>query len=174
MKKEVWKTIEEYPRYSVSNQGRVRNNKTGKIIKPFRIGSKGQQYYAVDLYPKKSVRVHRLVAKAFISNPESKREVNHIDGNKLNNSVENLEWVTGSENCKHAYDVLGRKKFYGSSNCYSKRIMRIEDGKVYGSLSEAVKDLNLSSHSHISLCLHGKRNTAAGYHWQFVDEEDVV
>lgn len=173
MKTEVWKTIEEYPRYSVSNQGRVRNNKTGKIIKPFRIGSKGQQYYAVDFYPKKSVRVHRLVAKAFISNPESKREVNHIDGNKLNNSVDNLEWVTGSENCTHAYNVLGRKKFYGSSNHNSKKIMRIEDGKVYGSLAEAVRDLNLSGHSDLSECLHGKRKEVAGYHWRFVDEEAV-
>lgn len=174
MKTEVWKTIEEYPRYSVSDQGRVRNNETGKIIKPFCIGSKGQQYYAVDFYPKKNVRIHRLVAKTFIPNPENKKEVNHIDGNKLNNTVENLEWVTGSENCIHAYNVLGRKKFYGFSNHKSKKIMRIEDGKVYGSLSEAVKDLDLSSHSHISSCLHGKRNTAAGYHWQFVNAEDVV
>lgn len=170
MKSEFWKKIEEHPNYSVSNEGRIRNDKTGKLIKPFHIGKFGQQYCAVDFYPKKNIRVHRLVAKAFLPNPENKREVNHIDGNKFNNSVDNLEWVSGSENCKHAYDVLRRKKFFGSNNHNSKKIMRVEDGKIYGSLSEAVRDLKISGHAHISDCLYGKRIKAAGYHWKFVEE----
>jgi len=173
MKLETWKKIEEYPQYSVSNQGRIKNNKTDKIIKPFCIGTKGQQYYAVDFYPKKSIRVHRLVAKAFIPNPENKREVNHIDGNKFNNAVENLEWVTGSENCKHAYDKLGRKKFYGSSNHHSRKVIRVEDGKAYGSISEAADDNGLKAHTGISKVLNHTNRTAGGYHWKYIEEDAI-
>lgn len=76
--------------------------------------SKG--YEIVDLYKngkRKTVRVHRLVAEAFIPNNDNKPEVNHIDGNKHNNNVDNLEWVTKKENCRHAWNNNLIKPSYG-------------------------------------------------------------
>lgn len=105
--KAEWKLIEGFDGiYSVSNYGEVRNNKTGKLMK-LRKNEKG--YLRTSLTKngnQKSVRVHRLVAQAFIPNPENKPQVNHIDFNKENNCVSNLEWVTNQENAQ--YSVCNR------------------------------------------------------------------
>lgn len=163
---EIWEKVQGYPNYSVSNLGRVRSDKNNIILKPFITGGKNNDYYAVDLNGR-TIRVHRLVAIAFIPNPENKPEVNHIDGNHFNNAVTNLEWMTGSENCLHAYRTLKRKKLIGSENPTAKQIIRVEDGKVYGSLSEAIKEIGCKNHARLSECLNGKRETFAGYHWRF-------
>lgn len=102
-------------RYVIYSDGRVQNAETGKFLKPGRM-SKG--YLTVYLYdgsrPKKgkSFLVHRLVADAFLGH--STMQVNHKDGNKENNSVDNLEYVTGKDNCRHSIDVL--KKGIGTLN----------------------------------------------------------
>ena len=100
---EVWKPIVGYEgRYWVSSQGRVRGPKC--ILK----GTSRGEYLTVQLGHKgPRVYIHRLVADAFILNPENKSQVNHKDGNKHNNAVENLEWATSSENIKHSCKVLG-------------------------------------------------------------------
>ena len=169
--KEVWKKVTDFPKYSVSNLGRVRNDEKGSILKPFKIGGKNNQYYAVDMWPKKSIRVHRLVASAFIPNPDHKREVNHIDGDHFNNAVNNLEWVTGSENCIHAYRTLNRKKFFGAENVTSKKVLRVEDGHVFDSLQEAAKASGVKYHSLISRALKDEFRTAGGYHWKYAEEK---
>ena len=163
---ELWRMVEGHPSYSVSNKGRIRNNKTGYILKPYVTGYKNNQYLTVDI-KKRTTRVHRLVALAFVDNPDNKPEVNHKDGNHFNNEASNLEWVTGSENCIHAYRVLNRRKFYGSDNKTSKRVIRVEDGKVYGSLQEAAADVGLKRHTGISQVLNGTQKTAGGYHWTY-------
>ena len=102
MPTEGWTSLPGWP-YEVSNLGKVRNS-SGKVIKPWR---QTNGYISVDLHQdgiKRSFRVHRLVAEAFIPNPESKKEVNHIDGNKDNNAVSNLEWTTHQENMSHAFE----------------------------------------------------------------------
>ena len=99
--KETWKYIKDYENlYEISNFGNVKN-KFGNIISTF--NNKG--YLCVSLYKnnkKKNYRIHRLVAEHFINNEFNKKEVNHIDGNKLNNNINNLEWVTSQENKIHA------------------------------------------------------------------------
>jgi len=118
MKDETWIPIVGYEGlYEVSNKGRVRSLDTvqtrsngkcicrfkikGRIPKPFRTG-KNDGYDTVQLSGRENRKVHRLVAEAFLDNPLGLPEVNHIDGNKRNNAVENLEWVTGQENVEHA------------------------------------------------------------------------
>ncbi|MFU8688450.1 HNH endonuclease [Rossellomorea sp. FS2] len=98
---ERWILIEENRNYSVSDLGRVRNNKTGRILKP-RYDAKG--YSRANLQGK-DYRTHRLVAKHFLPPPseESKFQVNHINGNPRDNRVDNLEWCDNSENALHAY-----------------------------------------------------------------------
>ena len=96
---EKFRKIHEFPGYEISSWGRVRNIETNCYLKP-EVHFKG--YLRVDLYNKngvkKHVKIHRLVAMAFIPNPMNKPQINHIDGNNQNNSYTNLEWVTDEEN----------------------------------------------------------------------------
>lgn len=106
---EVWKEIIDLP-YEISNLGNVRRSdkypykcKNKKYVKPY-INNKG--YLCINLYKKSKVykfQIHRLIAIYFIPNPNNLNEINHIDGNPLNNSIDNLEWCTHSENIKHAW-----------------------------------------------------------------------
>ncbi len=101
MQKE-WKNIEDFPSYEVSNYGEIRNKKTNRILKAW---STERGYPRVDLCKdgnKKPYRIHRLVAKHFVPNPQNKTYVNHKDGNKKNNKANNLEWCTAKENTAHA------------------------------------------------------------------------
>jgi len=104
---ERWKQIKDYPDYFVSSYGRIKSHRWGNrkaVLKPMK-HSNG--YSCIYLYKdgekRKSFKIHRLVAIAFIENKENKECVNHMDGNKKNNNVKNLEWATKSENLKHAY-----------------------------------------------------------------------
>ena len=99
---EYWKTIPSFPVYSASNYGRIRNNGTGRIMHVY-VGTRG--YLTLSLRrDNKQVQqlVHRLVAEAFLGGPHPGLDVNHIDGDKTNNSIENLEWCTREENVRHA------------------------------------------------------------------------
>lgn len=111
---EIWKDIAGYEGfYKISNLGKIkslpRKGVKEKILNP---SKNNRGYLRVGLSAKGKVRydsIHRLVAETFIENPKKMPEVNHIDGNKLNNNIENLEWVTKSENEKHAYKIGLRK-----------------------------------------------------------------
>lgn len=109
----MWKEITEYGGdYLVSNYGRVKSLKSNKEL-ILKLVTHHKGYYKAQLLKnnkKKAFFVHRLVAQAFIPNPENKLQVNHKDGDKKNNHVENLEWTTQSENLKHSYHVLGSHK----------------------------------------------------------------
>lgn len=114
---EIWKDIEGYiGLYQLSNLGRVKslsrfNSRTERILKTNSVSKSG---YIIICLSKDNIKfgiaLHRLVAEAFIPNPEGKMQVNHIDGNKLNNTVDNLEWNTASENTIHAINNKLRKQ----------------------------------------------------------------
>ena len=176
---EIWKDIEGTEgQYQISNKGRARSQiilKDGSIkstMLKYQRDKKGYCRLRVTIAAKKyGFKIHREVAKAFIPNPEEKPQVNHIDGNKGNNRVENLEWVTNSENCKHAIDN-GLWENQRNADRKKRPIMaiNIETGETisFESVSEAEKKLNTR---HISAVLNGKRTKAKGYTFQ---EKGVV
>ena len=148
---EIWKDIEGYEDdYQVSNLGRVKslpkkcwNGKgywfrDGRILIPI----KSKKGYLNVWCRKRIFKVHRLVANAFIPNPQNLPQVNHIDGDKTNNCVTNLEWVTDGENLLHAYRVLGRKQKAGKNHHNSRAVLQLKDGKIinsFDSLNEATR-----------------------------------
>lgn len=102
---EQWKTIEGFEDYEISTFGRVKSHKymRDSILKP-RVTHDGYVWYSLSKHGKgHTKRANRLVAEAFIPNPENKKTVNHIDGDKTNNHVDNLEWATLNEQMQHAY-----------------------------------------------------------------------
>ena len=131
-----WKEIQGFEGlYKISNEGKIYSNKINAIMKTY-INNNG--YECVQLTKNKKRKhflVHRLVAKAFIPNIDNKPQVNHIDGNKANNRVENLEWYTNSENQIHAYkNGLNR----------SKKKQCTINGIDYESITEAANQLGVS------------------------------
>lgn len=170
---EIWKDIQNYERiYQVSNLGRVRSlsrevksgQKTLSLKDKIRkLNPNGNGYLNLLLHKegiKKAYRVHRLVAEAFIPNPTNLPEVNHIDGDKLNNSVSNLEWCDKSHNEIHARH-LGLKTF--KSIC--KPVIRLEDGKEYNSIAKASKDIGVHRGT-VAQAIY-KRCKAGGYTFKF-------
>ena len=167
---EIWKDIDGYEGlYQVSNLGNVKSlnyNRTGKerILKP---GTNGSGYLHVILCKNGKIRlfkVHRLVAKAFLENPDHKSDVNHKDENKTNNCVENLEWMTRQENIN-----------FGTHNermakSLSKSVFQYSlDGKIikeWPSTMQIERDLGFSP-GNISQCCNEKYKTAYGYIWKF-------
>ena len=140
---EIFKDIIRFEnKYQISNTGKVRNKKTGLILKP-KYNQKGYQYVNLSVDRHKSIKwyIHRLVGFHFIPNPENKPQVNHIDGNPSNNNVDNLEWVTNEENQRHA--VLNNLHFQGEARKDSK--FTNESVKLLPKLIEigfSVKDIN--------------------------------
>ena len=168
-----WKDIEGYEGlYQVSTDGNVKslrkhNHKNPIILKP-KLTWDG--YYDITLYydgKPKSIRVHRIVAETFIPNKENKPQVNHIDGNKLNNCVTNLEWVTNIENHVHAIRI-GLEKVFGDENPNSKAVIQMDKNGNYIREYSCIKyasDLTGVSQNHISSVCTGKRKSAGGFIW---------
>ena len=100
--REYWRAVSVFTNYEVSSVGRVRNSKTGRVLKPSDNGSGYMQVVLAKNGSTKTFKVHRLVAETFIENPLGKRCVDHIDGNRRNNTIENLRWASDSENQMNA------------------------------------------------------------------------
>lgn len=159
-------TIKDFPNYEVSSLGRVKN-KT-QILKTLYNKDNDRPY--ISLYNnglRKSVYIHRLVAEAFIPNPQGLPEVNHIDRDKRNNCITNLEWVTPKENMKHLEDnfnfSFGRIPIIGINK-------RTKEKFLFQSIKEAVDFLKKEGYPNasaggISNVINGKRKSAYNYLW---------
>lgn len=189
--KEIWKDIKGYEGlYQISSFGNVKSldryiiNKNGdKQYFPGKYLTQGisDNYLKVILSKnnkQRTFRVHILVARAFIPNPENKPEVNHIDGNKKNNKVNNLEWNTRSENEFHAYrnglaKPSNKQKQavakYAKEN-YSKKVVQYslngEFIKEWNSMHDVWRELGIRP-SYICRCCKGLRNQTYGYIWKY-------
>lgn len=161
-KEEIWKDIPNYQGYQASNLGRIRSldrlgkdgrKLKGKILKQNKINDKG--YLAVGINGK-SKQVHRLILMTFnpVENME-KLQCDHIDFNTQNNCLDNLQWLTPEEN--------DRKK----RGTNWKRVLCVETGVIYPSISEAAGQTGLAA-SNISNCCNGKLKTTGGFHWKFI------
>lgn len=159
---EIWKDIKGFEGlYQVSNYGNVKSlnyNKTGKecILKNRK---RYDGYCSIRLCNKtvKTFSIHRLVAEAFIPNPNNLPEVNHRDEDKTNNNVTNLEW------CDKKYNIN-----YGTrTEKTSKQVLCVETGVIYQSLHNIERELNFSRSS-IRKCCINKLKTAYGYHWEYI------
>lgn len=163
----MWKTVSSNPRYEVSDKGEVRTIATGRI-KAYKVDRYG---YAVVCLAEDGKRtyptIHRLVAEAFIPNPDGLPQVNHKDENKLNNSVENLEWCTAYYNSHYG---TGRER---SDRGRCKPIVAMKDGKVvkeYPSTIAAATELGLNKSTIRGVLKCRKwQHTAGGYEWRYAE-----
>jgi hypothetical protein len=179
---EIWKDIKGFEsKYQVSNLGNVRSldrdtdRKDGRIMKlkgtllKYRYQHSG---YASICMGRKNYLVHRLVAKAFLENQyDYKVDVNHIDCDKSNNKVENLEWVSKSENIQHAINSNRFKRVYGKEHWQSKKVIqKSKDGqfvKIWESFSDIKRELKLDIKSLIYCCQNKIYKSVGGYKWQY-------
>ena len=167
LENEIWKQVvlenidTKDKQYFVSNLGRFKNS-SGIIMDNYKVNGNG--YIRVYIY-NKTFALHRLIALAFIENTENKEQVNHIDGNKLNNSVVNLEWVTNQENQIHKFKI-------GLGNNFTRKITQfdLEMNKIkdFNSIVEASKELNIGN-SKIRGVLKEKQKSSKGFIFKYLD-----
>jgi len=175
---EEWKHIDGYKIYDVGSFGRIRNKKTGRILKASNKGG----YYSVGLSNKKinTYQVHILVAKAFIPNPENKYTVNHKDKNGLNNNVNNLEWMTISENNKHrsagvkqtTNQNLEIYRINPNTNEILEKYNSIEDGAKWVLQQNLAKNIH-SARCCISCCVRDITNSSFGFKWKLLEQNNL-
>lgn len=190
--KEIWKDIPGFENvYQVSNLGNVRsvdrfifyanpNGKNkGKSVKGCLLTRRKSfgKYFSVNLSTtgkgKKSYFVHRLVAKTFIPNPLNLEQVNHIDGNIYNNKAENLEWVTMSQNIRHAYKTGLNHGLKYELSPHNRPVLQFDKNglflKRWISATEAAEKLGCHKQGIYQVCIH-KNKTHFGYIWKYEDE----
>jgi hypothetical protein len=179
MELEEWRGIIDFNNYEISNLGRVKRVQTGVFLRSY-IGTTGYRYftlYALGYHKNKSL--HRLIAEAFIPNPENKKTVNHKDGNRLNNNLDNLEWMTSSEQSTHKNKVLGTGPAWigkkGSEHPLARPVYQIDKDSdriiaVFGSMREAAEKIGLTEQGIGAVANNMyNRKTSGGFKWKFAE-----
>ena len=169
---ELWKDIEGYEGlYQVSNLGRVYSKKTNRFL-TMKKGNHGYERVALFKDGKQKFYLkHRLVAQAFIPNPDNLPEVNHKDEDKSNNCVSNLEWCDGKYNCNY-----GNRNKNGSNNRLGINhkpipVICLETKEIFNSMSQASKIFYKVNNSNgISRCINKKNKAYKGFHWMYYED----
>lgn len=146
---EIWRRYRD-THYSASNTGKIRNDKTGRILKP----RKTKRGYCNVTIDGKCYRTHRVIAEVFIPNPHNLPQVNHKDENKSNNSVDNLEWC----------DARYNKTYSAGVQVIQINPTNGEIIKTYSSLTQAAETVGVCRHN-IRKCINGKQKIAGGFKW---------
>jgi len=172
---ETWKRSPDFPDYEVSDAGRIKNRRAGLILK-HQIQNSG--YYLVHIrknHRRRAITIHRLVLMTFIGHPQEGMQCDHINGNKLDNRLVNLHWVTGEDNMRNnatkakmsqhsAKNLLG---CFGEKHPMSKRIFCVELQQTFGSILEASRMTKIDSTSISNVCRGVRQKRAGGYRWQY-------
>ena len=170
---ELWADIDRFPNHQVSTKGRIRNRKTGHVLKPFpdRYG-----YLRVSIGNVDNVYIHRLVCETFNGcPPDSSYQVNHIDCDRQNNCVENLEWCTASYNVKwgvHHGNLDPSIGLHRAREVNMRPVRILELGMTFPSVKDCAEFLGVSP-THVSRCLRGVRKGQKlhGYILEYVEED---
>ena len=161
---EIWKSIDEYPNYEVSNHGRIRNIKTDRILRTF-LNPKG--YEIVTLSHKgvqKTECVHILVANAFVEKYYDDLDVAHLDNNRVNNRADNLDWWKRRDVHRRSFRLRGRQQLHRM-----KPIRVVETGEVFKSITEASEILGISRDSISRVVNQRSRCTKNGLHFEEIE-----
>lgn len=164
MDQERWLPCREFPAYEVSNTGKIRNARTGRILKTY-INEKG--YETVTLRKnnrQQNIKVHRIVADAFCEQYYEDLDVTHMDQDRLNNHADNLEWRFRSDIQKRGY------RRYGRLGNRSKAIRVMETGEIFMSIDECAKSLGMSRSAVSKSVNYPYLENRYGYHFVFLDE----
>ena len=160
---ETFVKIEGFEKYEVSNLGKVRNIKSGRMLKPHLNHNGYLKHHLYRHDKQKELFLHRILATAFIDNPGKKPQVNHIDENKLNNDLSNLEWCTERENAIHGT----RTKRVAEK--LSQKVIQLDLNdnilNVFKSMRQAEREAGIDATS-ISACCNGKRKSAGRFKWR--------
>lgn len=176
---EEFRPVRGYERYYVSDLGRVLNTKTGRFLKMHKNNKTG--YLQLGLWKDGKMKlflIHRLVATAFIPNPDNLDTVDHINGQKNDNRACNLQWLSNHDNASkfHREQITQeQRKFYRenikkTNEVCKKSIICLETGKIYKSITQASEELNLDN-SNISKVCNGKIKQIHGLHFEYLLKE---
>ena len=166
--------IKDFDDYYISKCGKILSTKIYKKGKIRALFKSRNGYIRVRLSNGGLIKyylVHRLLAKTFIPNPRKKPQVNHKNGIKDDNRLENLEWCTHSENQKHRFSYLGHKAIKGFNNICSKKVQQLDLQnnliKIWGSIMDVERELKINNASISQVC-QDKRKTAGGFKWEYL------
>ena len=160
---ERWVVIDEFPNYEVSDHGRIRNSKTGRILRTS-VTYKGYEIVTLTRGgTQRTVKVHKLVADAFCEKYYDDMDATHLDGNRLNNRADNLDWWTRRDVQRRSYRIHGRRQIHRM-----RAVRLVETGEVFESIGEASAALGISKGA-ISRALNRRSmSTKEGYHFEEV------
>ena len=163
---EEWVTVKHFNKNEASSNGNIRNSKTGRILKNKKNHNGNDICTLRDNHSiQRSVRVHRIIADSFYDGEHDGLDVNHIDGNKSNNNISNLEFCTRKENIAHSLrNGLSRTNDYGKRRI---KVHVLENDTIYNSINECGRCLGIDP-SLISQYLRGEIKNCYGYHFEAV------